>query len=95
MAACPSACHDHPVFAVGAATANCAREAGFNRVFSANANASALAELVADTLSPADGSLFLPAGQGQGIDLAASLRQSGFSVLRRVAYHVAGITVTT
>ena len=93
IAACPPACHDRPVYAVGAATAEAARKAGFSRVFSADADASALAALVAKTLDPADGSLFLPSGQGQGIDLVASLRQIGFRVLRRVAYRAAGLPV--
>jgi uroporphyrinogen-III synthase len=91
VAACPVALHDCPVFAVGAATADCARQAGFNHVCSADADATALAALVASRLRPADGTLFLPAGQGQGFDLAAILRQSGFSVTRRVAYQAVGV----
>jgi uroporphyrinogen-III synthase len=91
--ACPPFLHDRPVFAVGTATAARATEAGFGRVFNADGDATLLANLVADTLSPAEGSLFLPTGQGQGIDLATSLRQRGFLVVRRVAYKVAGVPV--
>jgi uroporphyrinogen-III synthase len=87
IAACPPSLHGNPVFAVGTATAALAKEAGFRRVFNADGDATALASLVADALSPTHGSLFLPAGQGQGRDLAASLRQRGFQVIRRVAYH--------
>jgi uroporphyrinogen-III synthase len=93
LTACPPSLHDRPVFAVGTATAGLAADAGFNRVFNADGNAAALADLVANTLSPTDRCLFLPAGQGQGIDLAAALRQRGFHVIRRVAYRALGVPV--
>src|SRR5579863_1511786 len=53
----------------------------------------ALLALVAGTLSPADGSLFLPAGQAQGMELAASLRDRGFHVIRRVAYQAVRVPI--
>jgi uroporphyrinogen-III synthase len=93
VAACPPSLHDSPVFAVGTATAMLASKAGFRRVFSADGDASALGDLVADTLSPGTGSLFLPIGEGQGTDLATSLRQRGFQVVRRVAYQAASVPV--
>ncbi|WP_428533472.1 uroporphyrinogen-III synthase [Rhodopila sp.] len=93
VAACPPSLHGSPVFAVGAATATLASNAGFRHVFSADGDAEVLGGLVADTLSPEQGSLFLPTGQGQGIDFAASLRQRGFHVVRRVAYQVAAVPV--
>jgi uroporphyrinogen-III synthase len=93
VAACPPSLHDRPIFAVGTATAQRATDSGFSRVFNADGDAEALARLVTDTLSPADGSLFLPTGQGQGTDLAASLRQRGFHVIRRVAYQAVGVPV--
>jgi uroporphyrinogen-III synthase len=89
--ACPPSVHDRPVFAVGTATATQASEAGFSRVLNADGDATALATLISDTLSPAEGALFLPAGQGQAVDLAVSLRQHGFRVLRRVAYQAAPV----
>ena len=91
--ACASFLHDRPVFAVGTATAAGATQAGFSRVFNVDGDAGALACLIADTLSPKDGSLFLPIGQGQGADLAASLRQRGFTILRRVAYRAVSVPV--
>jgi uroporphyrinogen-III synthase len=91
VAACPSFLHDSPVFAVGTATAKRATASGFKHVFNAHGDADTLASLVADTLSPANGSLFLPTGQGQGVDLAASLRQRGYHVVRRVAYQAVGV----
>jgi uroporphyrinogen-III synthase len=86
VAGCPPFLHDRPVFTVGTATAARAADAGFRRVLNADGDAAGLATLVADTLSPTDGSLFLPTGQAQGTDLAVSLRELGFHVLRRVVY---------
>ena len=86
IAACASSLYGLPVFAVGTATARRAAETGFNNVLNADGDAEALAKLVADTMSPADGALFLPAGQGQGGAIASALRLRGFRVVRRVAY---------
>jgi uroporphyrinogen-III synthase len=86
VAACPAFLHDRPVFTVGTSTASCAANAGFTRVVNADGDAAALATLIAGKLSPADGSLFLPTGQGQGAELAVSLRRLGFHVVRRVVY---------
>jgi len=93
IAACPPWLRDRMVFAVGTATATRAIEAGFSRVFNADGDAIALAKLVADTLSPADGNVFLPVAQGQGTELADSLRRQGFHVVRRVAYQAARLPV--
>ncbi len=93
VAACPPFLHDRPVFAVGTATAKQAAEVGFTRVFDACGDANMLASLVSESLSPAEGSLFLPTGLGQGTELAASLRHRGFTVLRRVAYQAAVVPV--
>ena len=93
LAACSPSLHDRPIFAVGTATARLAANSGFRCVFDADGNAETLAGLVANTLSPTNGSLFLPTGQGQGTDLAASLRQRGFRVIRRVAYQALGVPV--
>jgi uroporphyrinogen-III synthase len=93
VAACPASLHDSPVFAVGSATAMLASKAGFRRVFSAHGDASALGDLIAGTLSPEMGSLFLPVGEGQGTVLADFLRQRGFQVVRRVAYQATGVPV--
>jgi uroporphyrinogen-III synthase len=91
--ACPRSCHDRPVFAVGSATAACAAAAGFTRVIDADGDASVLSTLVAASLSPKDGSLFFPTGRGQGFELANSLRERGFRVIRRVAYQAASVPV--
>jgi uroporphyrinogen-III synthase len=82
LSACSPFMYNLPVFAVGTATAALATAAGFERVFDADGDAGALAVLIANTMSPAEGILFFPTAQGQGIELAASLRHHGFRVLR-------------
>jgi uroporphyrinogen-III synthase len=89
--ACPPACLDRPVFAVGSATAARAREAGFTRVTDADADAAALPGLIAAALGRDGQTLFLPTGLGQGTELAKALRDQGFRVLRRVAYRAAPV----
>jgi uroporphyrinogen-III synthase len=90
--ACPPSIYDRPVFAVGAATAAQATRAGFSHVLNADGDSTALASLIASTISPTDGTLFLPTAQGQGGTLATSLRQFGFRVFRRVAYQAVGVS---
>ena len=76
-----------PVLAVGDATAARALADGFPNVRSAGADAVALAELAAQTCDPRGKPLLLATGKGQGTRLAAALRNKGFRVLRRIAYH--------
>lgn len=89
--ACPRSMYGRPAFAVGTTTATAATKAGFSHVFNADGDATALAALIANTASPGDGTLILPVAQGQGGELAASLRLRGFRVLRRVAYRAAPV----
>ena len=89
VAACPSACHARPTFAVGSATAGKARAAGFSSVVDADANASVLPDLIARILGAEGQTLFLPTAVGQGTELAAALRGRGYRVLRRVVYRAA------
>jgi uroporphyrinogen-III synthase len=89
--ACPHVMHSHPVFAVGTATAAEAVNAGFSQVFNADGDASALTDLIANTLFPQHGTLVLAVAQGQGVELADALRERGFRVLRRVAYRSAPV----
>jgi len=81
--------HNHPIFTVGTATAASAREAGCTNVHDADANAEALATLVATTLKPRAGALLLLSGRSQGHSLATSLRAQDFRVERRVVYAAA------
>jgi len=50
VAACAPACHTRPAFAVGSATAERARAAGFREVIDANADAAALPDLIVATI---------------------------------------------
>ncbi len=77
---------DLPAFAVGEATAEAARAAGFARVESADGDAAALARLVRDRLSPADGALFHAAGTVTAGALKATVEGAGFEVRRRALY---------
>ncbi len=74
-----------PVLAVGDATAERARSAGFTDVSSAGGDAEDLLALVRRRF-PADTALLLATGRGQGAVLTAGLRAGGFRVHRRVAY---------
>lgn len=80
------ALHATPLLTVGDATAARARAAGFRDVRSASGDADALAALVARELPTQEGTLLLASGRGQGQALAATLRRSGYRVIRRVVY---------
>jgi len=82
----PKQLHALPLLAVGDATAQRARDAGFADVRSAGGDASDLAQLATAQLNPAAGSVMLATGQGQGAALARDLRQRGFRVHRRAVY---------
>jgi uroporphyrinogen-III synthase len=82
----PSVYHETPLLAVGDATADRARKAGFSRVRSASGDAEALAAQVRQSLAPEAGPLLLAAGKGNGKQLASFLRDAGYRVLRRVVY---------
>jgi uroporphyrinogen-III synthase len=82
----PESFHQHPLLAVGDATAERAREAGFTTVISASGRAEDLAALVIQRCDPKAGFLLLACGAGQSIILAKTLRKAGFMVHRRVVY---------
>jgi uroporphyrinogen-III synthase len=86
IAALPASHRALPLLAVGDATAARARAAGFTRVESAAGDADALAALAVRRCDPVGAPLLLASGQGQGGELATTLRASRFRVLRRVAY---------
>jgi len=75
-----------PLLAVGEATAEAARAAGWAQAEAAAGTAADLARLAAARLDPQAGPLLLAVGQGYALDLAADLRGRGFRVLRRIAY---------
>jgi uroporphyrinogen-III synthase len=77
---------DLMVCAVGQATAAAARDVGFLRIAAAAGDVGALADLVRGTLDPAGGALLHVAGRTVAGDLAAMLREAGFSCRREVVY---------
>jgi uroporphyrinogen-III synthase len=82
----PAWARARPVYAVGDATAERVRAAGFTDVHSAGGNATDLAELVQRTLSPGHGELLLLTGKGQGAALASLLRAQQREVAVREVY---------
>jgi uroporphyrinogen-III synthase len=82
----PEALHPLPLLAVGDATADRARAAGFAEVYSAGADAVALAALASRKCDFKGLPLLLASGRGQGLELAAELRTRGFRVTRHTVY---------
>jgi uroporphyrinogen-III synthase len=80
---------DLPLLAVGPASAEAAREAGFAEVLSAGGNVAALAALVAERLRPARGMLLHVAGTVTAGDLEGLLAARGFTLCRAVLYEAA------
>jgi len=77
---------DLPLYAVGDASAQAAREAGFDRVESASGDVLALAGLVAARLDPEAGALLHVAGTQLAGDLGGALKAKGFVYRRAVLY---------
>jgi len=75
-----------PLFAVGDASARCARQAGFADVESASGDVESLARLVAERLDPGQGALLHIAGSDLAGDLGGRLEGAGFTCLRAVLY---------
>lgn len=74
------------VLAVGDATAQAARAAGFTDVRSADGDVASLAALARASLDPRAGKLVHVAGAHVAGDLGAMLADAGFEVERRIAY---------
>ena len=77
---------DLPLFAVGQASAQAAREVGFNRVFDADGDVKSLVRLIRDRLDAQGGALLHGAGAVVAGDLAGDLAAYGFEVRRTVLY---------
>ena len=80
-----------PLFAVGARSAEAAREAGFTEVSSAEGNAADLARLVAARCKGAAAPLLYLVGEDRAADLSAPLKESGIAVKTAVIYRAAGL----
>ena len=78
--------HALPLFAVGQASADAAREAGFGKVTTADGDVADLAGLVARRLDPAAGALLHVGGAELAGDLGGALAASGFDYRRVVLY---------
>jgi uroporphyrinogen-III synthase len=89
----PASLHGVKLLAVGDATAERARQAGFAHVHSAGRDAAALETLVGQHCAPERGTLLMAVGAGNGARLAENLRTTGFAVLRRVAYAARPVTL--
>jgi uroporphyrinogen-III synthase len=81
-----------PVFAVGAATAEAARGAGFARIESAGGDVDDLARLIAARLDPDDGALLQASGREVAGDLAGALEGAGFTLRREVLYRAEAVS---
>lgn len=81
----PHSLHGTPLLAVGNATAERARAAGFTDVHSADGDATALAAFAGHRCAPG-ATLLLATARRQGTALAAALRGRGFAVHRRAVY---------
>ena len=82
----PAGYHQVPLLAVGDASAERARRAGFAQVLSADGDADALGALAGMCCDQAGPPLLLASGRGQSLKLAAALRALGFRVIRRAVY---------
>lgn len=75
-----------PVFAVGAATAQAARDVGFTTVDAAGGDVESLAELIRRRLDPSGGALLHVASSTVAGDLGGALQPAGFTYRRVVLY---------
>jgi uroporphyrinogen-III synthase len=75
-----------PLFAVGEATAACARAEGFAAVANAGGDVGALARLAAARLRPQDGRLVHAGGSEVAGNLVGALRDQGFEIAREILY---------
>jgi len=75
-----------PLFAVGGATAEAARAAGFAAVEDADGNATALGRLLAEWLDPSAGAVLHLAGDSVAPALAETLAAAGIALRRATTY---------
>jgi len=83
---------DFPIFAIGAQTAQTARDAGFSDIRNADGNADTLAQAVQATARPQDGPLLHATGAEAEGRLAAALTAAGFTIRTEVLYDVPAVT---
>ena len=83
---------DLPVFTVGDASAEAARDVGFMTVESAGGKVDDLARLAIERLNPAAGALFQAAASRRAGDLKGALEAAGFTLRREVLYETVPVT---
>ena len=81
------------VFAVGAATAQAARQAGFRSVLSADGDVEALAEGIAVRRSELKGAVLHPGAAEPAGDLAGALEKHGVEARRLILYETAPVSL--
>lgn len=79
-----------PVLAVGAATAQRARDLGFQQVEAGGGDAASLLDCLGAP-PQSGGTLLFPTGRGLGGELVAGARARGWRIIRRVVYDTRGI----
>jgi len=77
-----------PLYAVGKATADLARELGFNEIHQGPGTAEELVPLIASECDPGAGALIHLAGERQAFDLKTALEDKKFKVEQPVVYRV-------
>lgn len=81
-----------PLAVVGKASADLARRLGFRRVLTGGGTAAALAERLSRHFSPSGGTLLYLRGREISADIAADLRETGFTVHEIIAYEARAAT---
>ncbi len=81
---------DLPAYAVGAATAEAARAAGFAVVHSADSDVRGLAALIAERCRPTAGELIYPAARDVAGDLGKALEALDYAVVQAALYEARG-----
>lgn len=77
-----------PLYAVGAATADLARELGFGEIHQGPGTAEELPPLIASECTPSAGALIHLAGTRQAFDLKSALEGKDFEVAQPVLYRI-------
>jgi uroporphyrinogen-III synthase len=77
-----------PLFTVGEATANMARELGFENIHQGPGTAEEMAPLITSECQPGAGSLIHLAGERMAFDLKSALEDKGFEVIQPILYRI-------
>ncbi len=81
-----AALYQKPLFAVGSATTDAARHAGFEKIMASARDAKSLAPTIIEQCSPSDGPLLYLTGAHVAFDMQGNLANEGFEVTRALLY---------